>query len=120
MKTFFLIVILIACLNSPALGQAPIDTTDGWLNGRGWNTLTRIDKMHFLEGLYTGLWLLAGDLDAALPNQRKLIAEKTNAYVVRQKLSDLVVQIDDFYKDRGNVGIPIPITKAIEQQSGSY
>jgi hypothetical protein len=107
MKTLFLIVVAIG-LNSSAFSQAPRDTTDGWLNGRGWNTLTRVDKMHFLEGFYTGLWVLSGDLDVALPNQGKLISEKTNAYVVRrQKLSDLVVQIDDFYKDRSNVGIPV-------------
>jgi hypothetical protein len=71
----------------------------------------RVDKMQFLSGLYEGIRILADDLDAALPNQRKLITEKMMAYVVRQKLSDLVVQIDDFYKDRSNVGIPV--TKAV-------
>jgi hypothetical protein len=111
MKTLFLIVIVMVTLNSSALSQTPSDTTDGWLNGRGWDTLNRVDKMQFLSGLYEGIRILADDLDAALPNQRKLITEKMMAYVVRQKLSDLVVQIDDFYKDRSNVGIPV--TKAV-------
>lgn len=69
MKTLFLIVVVIICLNSSAFSQTPNDTTDGWLNGREWNTLTRLDKVHFIEGLYTGLRLLADDLDTALPNQ---------------------------------------------------
>ena len=107
MKTLLLVVTLTLTPSSIAFGQ-PNDTTDGWLNGTGWESYERTEKSTYVYGLYQGILTLEADLDLALPNQRKLIREKVTGYVARQSLKDFVTQIDDFYKDRANVRIPVP------------
>lgn len=108
MKTLLVTVLFAVALISSVFGQERQDTTDTWLNGTGWKSFERLQKFSWLEGFYEGQRALAGDLlNVAPPNQRKLVAEKVSAYLIRQRLSDRVAQIDDFYKDQANAHIPV-------------
>lgn len=83
------------------------DTSGAGLNGWGWDTLSRLEKSQYVSGLYEGVWSLGEELNLSLPDQQKVISEKVLAYLTRQRLADLILQVDSFYQDRANVKIPV-------------
>ena len=113
MKTLTLLTSLVLMLlPSVLLSQKVEDETDtkGWGNGRYWEQLDLNAKNQHLYGIEAGINLFANELFS----QSKDDAEWNRTENLRSKLtiagfrfSDLVQQVDAFYKDRANIRIPV-------------
>src|SRR5262245_15494510 len=86
-----------------AVGQNvdPEELTDGWPNGRFWNTLDLQSKIWFLYGIESGVGL-AGS--ATHEDARSLLSEFG---VKGFRFSDVAAEVDAFYRERANIRVPV-------------
>jgi hypothetical protein len=87
--------------------------TRGWLNGRYWLTLDKVNKTNFLMGVEAGTAVLYGQLVGDNTIYRK--AGKEIEGLLRKNVlgtagiifGEVAQKVDDFYIDNTNIQIPI-------------
>jgi hypothetical protein len=92
-----------ANIGTGVVGQGidPDALTDGWPNGRLWNTLDLQSKVWFLYGIESGVGL-AGS--ATHEDPRALLSEFG---VKGFRFSDVAAEVDAFYRQRANIRVPV-------------
>lgn len=102
-KTLLILVLSYSCLfaqeNSNTNQNEDEFKTRGWDNGKMWESMAYQEKIIYLNGIETG-WVLAKQYIGNSPEFEKLL-------ITGFRPSDLVDEIDLFYKERANIRIAI-------------
>ena len=99
--TLFLTALLVITAAGVS-AQLPADyRTQGWSNGRYWEFMqTQLSKVHFLNGLESGVGLAVVASGAPREVRESLL-------VVGFQMADIVSEIDRFYSERANMRVPV-------------
>ena len=105
--TIFLLITAQNVLSEDGFSTRMPDTGKPFLNGRYWEKLPEIGKTMFLSGILDGVYFTTRFISQE--NRKEFVHD----VVCSLKVGEISVLMDEFYKDKYNVNLPIIIAYSI-------